>query len=175
MLALPRVLPFFIPSVLPPASLLSTLPLPPSFLPFLFLLPRPALLFLTLSLAPAVPSEFPPAPRRRTVASTNDSPISQPTGAAVASTNESTSKARLYVDRPAKPGTKLIATAGTKALPAQTSNSTIFTNNSTPTTPRFNARTSLSCRSSSRMLNPSGIARQSKSRKPNLHRSAPIL
>jgi len=103
---------------------------------------------LYLRLAPAVPSVSPPTPRRRAAASTNDSPISQPTGAAAASTNdspisqptgaaaasmnESTSKAWLHVDRPVKPGIKLIAAAGTKALPVQIPDSPVSTHNTSP-------------------------------------------
>jgi len=59
-------------------------------------------------------------------------PISQPTGAATAATNESTSKARLHVNRPAKPGIKLIAATGTKALPVQTPDSLVSTNHTSP-------------------------------------------
>jgi len=88
------------------------------------------------AVALSIPSVSPPAPRRRTVASTNDSSISQPTRAASQhSTNEFTSRTRLYVvcgSRLVASGIKLNAAAGTKAPPAQTSNKTIFTNNTSP-------------------------------------------
>jgi len=83
------------------------------------------------AVAPAVPFVSPPVLSR--AASTNDSPIPQPTGTAAASTNESTSKTWPYVDRLAKPGIKLIAAAGTKALPVQTPDSPVSTNNTSPT------------------------------------------
>jgi len=102
------------------------------------------------AVAPSVPSVAPTALRRRTVASTNDSPISQPTGAALQhSTNNSPisepagaaqqrlherqalSKTRLYVAH----GSRLVASgmnprarANRQAPPAQTPNNTIFTN-----------------------------------------------
>jgi len=93
----------------------------------------PAGVTLSNAVAPSVPSVSPPAPHRRTVASTNDSPISQPTGAASQhSTNKFNSRTRRYDVRGSRlvaSGVKLSAAAGTKALPAQTSNNTIFTNN----------------------------------------------
>jgi len=101
------------------------------------------------AVAPSVPSVAPPALRRRTVAFTNDSPISQPTGAAPQhSTNDSPilqptgaasqhstdkfiSRTRLYVahgSRLVASGTNPRARANLQAPPAQTSNNTIFTN-----------------------------------------------
>jgi len=102
------------------------------------------------AVAPSVPSVAPTAIRRRTVASTNDSPIAQPTGAALQhSTNDSPisqpagaaqqrlherqalSKCRLYVAH----GSRLVASgmnprarANRQAPPAQNPNNTIFTN-----------------------------------------------
>ena len=97
--------------------------------------PTPAGVTPFNAVAPSAPSVSPPALRRRTVASTNDSPISQPTGASSRrSTNEFTSRTRLsrtqlYVAR----GSLHVASginprADRKASPAQTSNNTISTN-----------------------------------------------
>jgi len=103
------------------------------------------------AVARSVPSVPPSALRRRAVASTNDSPISQPSGATSQhSTNDSpisqptgaasqhstskfTSRTRLYVVR----GSRLVASginprANRTAPPAQTSNNTVFTNNTSP-------------------------------------------
>jgi len=105
------------------------------------------------AVAPSVPSVAPTALRRRTVAATNDSPISQPTGAAPQhSTNDSPisqpagaaqqrlhkrqalSKTRLYVahrSRLVVSGMNPRARANRQAPPAQTTN-TIFTNDTSP-------------------------------------------
>jgi len=252
----------------PPPSISIPVPTPAGVAPFDAVappvsipVPTPAGVAPFDAVAPSFPSVAPTALRRRTVASTNDSPSSQPTGAAPQhSTNDSPisqpagaalqrlrerqalSKTRLYVAR----GSRFVASgmdpkiANSQAPPAQTSNNTIFTNDTSsnrkhdenlastcmlvenvkplrnctpkqvpetksspkcsdslnnltglappslekpslktkkpicrrnlgpspislytttyPTTPRFNARTSLSCRSSSRTLNPAGIS-----------------
>ena len=128
---LPSVSPSVLPSVAPPV-----LPsISPSDLP-------PAGVTPSNAVAPAVHSVSPPAPAVSTndmpislptgasAASTNDMPVSQPTGAATTATNDP--KARLHVDRLAKPGIKLIAAAGTKALPVQTPDSPVSTHPTSP-------------------------------------------